>query len=81
MRISDVSDYLRQTLELAPAQRLYARLRNLARLPLYLWMFKEVSGSGDLPADRGGLLRSFVCAPRLLAVSYTHLTLPTSDLV
>ena len=61
-----MSDYLRQTLELAPAQRLYARLRNLARLPLYLWMFKEVSGSGDLPADRGGLLRSFVCAPRLL---------------
>ncbi len=69
---SDVRAYLRQTLEPASAQRLYARLRNderlrdLARLPLFLWMFKEVGGSGDLPADRGGLLRSFVRAPRLL---------------
>ncbi|MEZ4708633.1 MAG: SUMF1/EgtB/PvdO family nonheme iron enzyme [Caldilineaceae bacterium] len=55
-------------------KRLYERLRSderlydLAHLPLFLWMFKETAGNaeGDLPADRGSLLRSFVRAPRLL---------------
>ena len=55
-------------------KRLYEHLRSderlagLARIPLFLWMFKEAAGDGQgaLPVDRGGLLRRFVRAPRLL---------------
>jgi len=70
---SDVRDYLRRHLGNDAGKRLYERLRaderlrSLARLPLFLRMFKEVAGGGDgdLPADRGGLLRQFVRSPRL----------------
>jgi formylglycine-generating enzyme required for sulfatase activity len=65
---SDVRDYLRQHLGAQAGRRLYERihaddrLREAALIPLLLWMIKEVGGDGggDLPADRGGLLRSFV---------------------
>ena len=76
---SDVRDYLRLHLGHATGKRLYERLQaderlaSLARLPLFLWMIKETAsgdpatdGRGDLPSDRGGLLRRFVRAPRLL---------------
>ena len=69
---SDVRTYFRRHLGEARGRRLYERLqrddrlRSLARLPLFLWMFKETAGSGELPANRGDLLRSFVRAPRLL---------------
>ena len=69
---SDVRTYFRRHLGETRGRRLYERLqrddrlRALARLPLFLWMFKETAGSGDLPANRGDLLRSFVRAPRLL---------------
>lgn len=69
---SDVRDYLRLHLGEARGKRLYERLQrddrlhSLARLPLFLWMFKETAGGGDLPANRGDLLRRFVRAPRLL---------------
>ena len=69
---SDVREYLRRHLGEGRARRLYERLvrddrlRSLARLPLFLWMFKETASGGDLPANRGDLLRRFVRAPRLL---------------
>lgn len=71
---SDVRDYLRMHLGEGQGQRLWEHLHNderltdLARIPLFLWMFKEAAGDGrgDLPSDRGGLLRRFVRAPRLL---------------
>ncbi len=69
---SDVRDYLRRHLGEERGRRLYERLRaddrlhSLARLPLFLWMFKETTGDGELPANRGELLRRFVRAPRLL---------------
>ncbi|MEZ4868843.1 MAG: SUMF1/EgtB/PvdO family nonheme iron enzyme [Caldilineaceae bacterium] len=71
---SDVRDYLRFHLGEANGRRLYAQLRqderltSLVRLPLFLWMFKEAAGEGDgeLPRNRGELLRGFVRAPRVL---------------
>ena len=69
---SDVRDYLRLYLGQADGKRLYDRirgddrLRTLAKLPLFLWMLKEVGfGGGDLPADRGGLVQNFVRSARL----------------
>ena len=71
---SDVRDYLRRHLGEERGQRLYARLQaddrlhSLARLPLFLFMFKETAGdgAGDLPANRGDLVRRFVTSDRLL---------------
>lgn len=69
---SDVRAYLQRHLGDTRGRRLYERLQrddrlhSLARLPLFLWMFKETAGAGDLPANRGELLRTFVRAPRLL---------------
>lgn len=69
---SDVRDYLRRHLGRGPAKQLYERiraddrLRELARLPLFLWMFKETGADGELPPDRGRLVRGFVRARRLL---------------
>ena len=73
-RQSDVRDYLRRHLGEERGRRLYERLQNddrlhsLARLPLFLFMFKETAGdsAGDLPANRGDLLRRFVNSDRLL---------------
>ncbi|MEZ4733148.1 MAG: SUMF1/EgtB/PvdO family nonheme iron enzyme [Caldilineaceae bacterium] len=72
-QVSDLRTYLRRHLGETAGQRLYYRLRNderlysLARLPLFLWMFKETSGAdGALPHDRGHLLQQFVRARRLL---------------
>jgi len=70
---SDVRDYLRLYLGAADGKRLWDkihaddRLRTLARLPLFLWMLKETGASGDLPADRGGLVQRFVRSPRVWA--------------
>lgn len=70
---SDLRTYLRRHLGDAKGKRLYDRLkaddrlRTLAQLPLFLWMFKETGGEGgDLPADRGNLVRNFVRSSRLL---------------
>jgi formylglycine-generating enzyme required for sulfatase activity len=71
---SDVRSYLHFHLGAANGSRLYAHLRNderlatMARIPLFLWMFKEAAGNaaGELPRDRGELLHSFVRAPRVL---------------
>jgi formylglycine-generating enzyme required for sulfatase activity len=71
---SDVRAYLRRHLGEERGKRLYERLqaddrlRSLARLPLFLFMFKETAGDGqgDLPANRGELLRKFVQSDRLL---------------
>lgn len=71
---SDVRDYLRRHLGEAQGSRLYERLQSddrlhsLARLPLFLFMFKETAGdgAGDLPTNRGDLLRRFVSSDRLL---------------
>jgi formylglycine-generating enzyme required for sulfatase activity len=65
---SDVRDYLRRHLGEDAGKRLYKRirdddrLRDAALIPLLLWMIKEVGGDGggELPPDRGRLLRSFV---------------------
>ncbi|MCB9120929.1 MAG: SUMF1/EgtB/PvdO family nonheme iron enzyme [Caldilineaceae bacterium] len=65
---SDVRAYLRSHLGEQAGRRLYTRiraderLRDAATIPLLLWMIKEVGGDdgGELPADRGNLLRSFV---------------------
>lgn len=72
-RASDLHTYLRRHLGEVAGQRLYGRLRSderlysLARLPLFLWMFKETGGAdGALPHDRGHLLQQFVRARRLL---------------
>ncbi len=69
---SDVRDYLRYHLQ-DKAEPLYTHLRSddrlasLARIPLFLWMFKEAAGGdGALPRNRGELLRNFVRAPRVL---------------
>jgi len=69
---SDVRDYLCYHLQ-EKAKPLYTHLRSddrlasLARIPLFLWMFKEAAGGdGALPRNRGELLRSFVRAPRVL---------------
>ena len=69
---SDVRDYLRFHLK-EKAESLYTHLRgddrlaSLARIPLFLWMFKQAAdGEGTLPRNRGELLRSFVKAPRVL---------------
>ena len=71
---SDVRAYLRFHLGAGDGSRLYAHLHNderlatMARIPLFLWMFKEAVGNAarELPNDRGELLRSFVRAPRVL---------------
>src|SRR5437868_6487013 len=43
------------------------RLRNLALIPLFLFMLKEAAGDGGtLPADHGNLLRKFVRSRRIL---------------
>ena len=70
---SDVRAYLRRHLGEAKGRRLYDRiiiddrLRTLAQLPLFLWMFKETGGDGgELPHDRGNLVRNFVRSSRLL---------------
>jgi formylglycine-generating enzyme required for sulfatase activity len=70
---SDVRAYLRRHLGEDRGRRLYERLRaddrlaSLARMPLFLWMFKQAAdGQGALPRNRGELLRSFVKAPRVL---------------
>lgn len=69
---SDVRDYLRLYLGHGDGKRLYdriqgdARLREMARLPLFLWMLKESGvGGGVLPVDRGGLVQRFVKSDRL----------------
>ena len=70
---SDVREYLRYHLQ-ERAEPLYTHLRSddrlasLARIPLFLWMFKQAAadGQGALPRNRGELLRSFVKAPRVL---------------
>jgi formylglycine-generating enzyme required for sulfatase activity len=71
---SDVRAYLRRHLGEDRGKRLYERLqaddplRSLARLPLFLFMFKETAGDGqgELPANRGELVRKFVRSDRLL---------------
>ena len=70
---SDLRTYLRRHLGASKGKRLYNRLkaddklRTLAQLPLFLWMFKETGGEGgELPPDRGNLVRSFVRSSRLL---------------
>ena len=71
---SDVRDYLRFHLGETNGRRLYdqvrhdERLTTLVRLPLFLWMLKEAAGErdGELPRNRGELLRSFVRAPRVM---------------
>jgi formylglycine-generating enzyme required for sulfatase activity len=71
---SDVRAYLRRHLGDGRGRRLYERLQvddrlhSLARLPLFLFMFKEVAGSGDgdLPANRGELVQRFVRSDRIL---------------
>ncbi|MFM7171556.1 MAG: SUMF1/EgtB/PvdO family nonheme iron enzyme, partial [Caldilinea sp.] len=69
---SDVREYLRYHLK-DKAEPLWTHLRSddrlagLARVPLFLWMFKQAAdGQGALPRNRGELLRSFVKAPRVL---------------
>ena len=70
---SDVREYLRYHLK-DKAEPLYTHLRSddrlasLARVPLFLWMFKQAAadGQGALPRNRGELLRSFVKASRVL---------------
>lgn len=73
--LSDVRYYLRAHLGEAAGRRLYNRLKHderlqsLIHLPLFLWMVKEIGGSdGELPRDRGSLIRQFVCARRLLGI-------------
>lgn len=70
---SDLRSYLRRHLGASKGKRLYDRLkaddklRTLAQLPLFLWMLKETGGEGgELPPDRGNLVRSFVRSSRLL---------------
>ncbi len=71
---SDVRLYLRRHLGNGKGKRLWdrlhgdERLRTLALNPLLLFMLKEVGGAqdGDLPADRGALVRSFVHSTRTL---------------
>ena len=69
---SDVRDYLRRHLGNQAGKQLYerlrsdARLRDLARLPLFLWMFKESGAQGDLPRNRGELVRGFVRSRRMI---------------
>ncbi|MFM7173618.1 MAG: SUMF1/EgtB/PvdO family nonheme iron enzyme, partial [Caldilinea sp.] len=71
---SDVRAYLHRHLGEDRGKRLYERLqaddrlRSLARLPLFLFMFKETAGDGqgELPANRGELVRKFVRSDRLL---------------
>lgn len=71
---SDVRDYLRRHLGADRGRRLYERLQaddrlhSLARLPLFLFMFKETAGdgAGDLPANRGDLVRRFITSDRVL---------------
>ena len=71
---SDVRDYLLRHLGEERGQRLYERLQaderlhSLARLPLFLFMFKETAGdgAGDLPTNRGDLVRRFITSDRLL---------------
>jgi hypothetical protein len=69
---SDVRTYLRLHLGEERGKQLYERLRgderlrSLAQLPLFLWMFTETASGGDLPANRGELVQNFVRAPRLL---------------
>ena len=71
---SDVRDYLRFHLGEANGKRLYEhmhndeRLASIARIPLFLWMFKQAAndGTGKLPSNRGELLRSFIRAPYVL---------------
>ncbi len=70
---SDVRDYLRFHLG-DNARRVYEHLHNderlatMARIPLFLWMFRLAAerGQGELPKNRGELVRSFVRAPRVL---------------
>jgi len=69
---SDVREYLRDHLGEAAGKRLYERiradqrLRTAARLPLLLYMIKEAGSGGELPGDRGGLVRAFVRSDKLL---------------
>ena len=69
---SDVRDYLRRHLGENRGKRLYERLRaderlhDAAKLPLLLWMCKEAGAEGELPSNRGELVRSFVRSGRLL---------------
>lgn len=79
---SDIRIYLRQHLGNSAGKMLYERLRaderlyTMAHLPLFLWMFKETagdSGTGNLPSDRGNLLRTFVQSERLLGTIPKHL--------
>jgi len=70
---SDVRDYLRFHLG-DNARPVYEhlhrdeRLATLARIPLFLWMFRLAAerGQGELPKNRGELVRGFVRAPRVL---------------
>ena len=71
---SDVRDYLRFHLGESNGQRVYDHLRaddrlaNMARIPLFLWLFRTAAedAKGKLPSDRGELLHSFVHSPRVL---------------
>ncbi|MEZ4714026.1 MAG: SUMF1/EgtB/PvdO family nonheme iron enzyme [Caldilineaceae bacterium] len=73
--VSDVRHYLRAHIGEAAGRRLYNRLKrderlhSLTQLPLFLWMVKELGGyDGELPHDRGSLIRQFVRARRLLGI-------------
>lgn len=69
---SDVRDYLRRHLGESRGKQLWERLRaddrlsEAAKLPLLLWMCKEAGAEGELPGNRGELVRSFVRSGRLL---------------
>lgn len=70
---SDVRAYLYRHLGDVNGKLVYdrlhsdARLTTLARLPLFLWMLKEVvAEGGDLPLNRGQLLHAFVHSKRAL---------------
>ena len=71
---SDVREYLRRHLGDDRGRRLYERLQaddrlhSLARLPLFLFMFKETAASddGELPANRGELVQRFVRSDRIM---------------
>ncbi|HHH40521.1 MAG TPA: NACHT domain-containing protein, partial [Chloroflexi bacterium] len=69
---SDVRAYLRRHLGEKRGKRLYQRLRadermrDLARLPLFLWMIKEAGAEGELPPNRGRLIQAFLRSRRLL---------------
>lgn len=71
---SDVRDYLRFHLGESNGKHVYEHLRaddrlaTMARLPLFLWLFRTAAedAKGKLPSDRGELLHSFVHSPRVL---------------